>query len=115
MTEQVAPVAAQLSTPADGSTITTLGQNGPSEIELVWTAPSQSMPVRYFIQILATDAADAHPELHEVFGVYVDGTATLAMVDHAPGQYAWRVYSVTQDMRHYTASAWARFGVQRQG
>ncbi len=101
----VQPVA-----PANGSTVPALaGAPGDADaVELVWVAPAQAVPVRFFVQVLALDAAGPH----EVFATYLDETATLAPLERVPGRYAWRIYSVGRDLRHYAPSEWARFEVR---
>ncbi len=99
-----APTAAQRLRPSDGATIGS--GRGRADVELVWTAPSQPAPVRFFVQVLAL-AKGTKPR--EVFDTYVDTTAVLAPLQASHGQYAWRVYTVANDGIHYTASAWARF------
>lgn len=109
-TEDGAPLAAQPVAPADGSTVPALAGEPPDAadaVELVWVAPAQAVPVRFFVQLLALDAAGTH----EVFGAYLDETATLAPLERVPGRYAWRVYAVARDLRHYAASEWQRFQV----
>jgi hypothetical protein len=69
------------------------------------------VPVRFFVQLLALDPAGPP---REVFAAYLDETATLAPLARAPGRYAWRVYSVSRDLRHYAASEWQRFQVAAQ-
>ncbi len=100
---------AQLIAPANGSSVPGLAGAHGSEVELVWTSGGNG-PARFFVQLLALDASGATPG-HEQFAKFVDETATLAPVDPAPGQYAWRVYSISRDTRSYAASPWARFQV----
>ncbi len=101
----------QLAAPADGSTVTPLRVGDRSAIELVWTAPAQPAPSRFFVQVVALDETRASLAMHEVFAGYIDQTATLAAFSRTPGRYAWRVYAVTGTPRHYAASRWARFTV----
>lgn len=101
------PTPAQPVAPADGSTVAELNRVPGGAIELVWVAPAQVTPVRFFVQLLALDPAGPR----EVFATYLDETATLAPLEHAPGRYAWRVYSVSRDLKHYAASGWTRFRV----
>jgi len=77
-------------------------------VELVWVGPAQPVPTRFFVQLLALDAA----EPREVFATYLDETAILASLDRVPGRYAWRVYAVGRSLEHYTASEWSQFQVQ---
>ena len=101
----VQPVA-----PANGSTVPALAgaPGGADAVELVWVAPAQVVPVQFFVQVLALDAAGPR----EVFATYLDETAALAPLDRVPGRYAWRVYAVGRDLKHYAASEWVRFAVR---
>jgi len=101
--------AAQPVAPADGSLVPALaGAPGDADtVELVWVAAAQAVAVRFFVQLLALDAAGPH----EVFATYLDETATLASLERVPGRYAWRVYAVSRDLKHYAASEWQRFQV----
>ena len=90
-----------LAAPQDGSSVAAAPGRA---VELVWIAPAQRMPVRFFVQVMAMEPLGA---LREVFSGELETTATLAPLP--PGRYAWRVYTVAGD--HYAASAWARFAV----
>lgn len=102
-----APAAAvQSATSPEGATVSQVAQGG--AVELVWMAPEQPTPTRFFVQVVALDGTAAAPR--EVFSGFTDMTATLATVDRVPGRYAWRVYSVARD--RYAATPWARFQVR---
>ena len=116
------PAPVQLCAPVAGSTVA--DQAG--TVELVWTPPAQSPPVRHFVQLLALTGTAAAPAPVELFGGYVEETATVAPLARAslpqaaagqPGppnarEYAWRVYSVSAEARSYTATEWASFTVK---
>jgi len=103
--EAVQPLA-----PTDGEAIPAIvGAAG--LVELVWASPAQSVPVRFFVQLLALDPI----EPREVFATYLDETATLATLDRVPGRYAWRVYAVGRNLGHYAASEWNQFQVRPPG
>jgi hypothetical protein len=93
--------------PAHGTTIES-ARDDPS-VALVWSAPAQTAPVRFFVQVLAL-VPGTPPR--EVFATYADRTAVLAPLPSLRGRYAWRVYAVTQNGRGYAASDWARFQVR---
>ena len=104
-----APIAAQPAAPVDGDTVPILQGGEPDgTVELVWIAPTQATPVQFFVQLFAL--GDAGPR--EVFSATLRETSTLAPVQMAPGRYAWRVYSIGQDFKHYAASDWERFKVR---
>lgn len=94
------PRAARIAAPGDGGAVA-----APDGVELVWTAPPQPMPVRYFVQVTTPDAT------REMFADTVAETAVLAKVS-APGRYAWRVFTVAPERRAYAASDWATFEVR---
>ncbi len=98
---------AQLIAPADGSTVSALASDSENTIELVWIAPAQTM-ARFFLQLMVLDPAGPR----EVFATASNETAVVAPLTQVPGRYAWRVYSIGRDFRHYAASAWQRFQVR---
>ncbi len=112
-------VPAQPVAPVDGNTVAVLGpaSDGGSggTVELVWTAPAQAAAVRFFVQLMALDSADTSPVPREVFATTLDETSVVAPLERVPGRYAWRVYSVGRDLKHYAASAWQRFEVGPRG
>jgi len=107
------PLAARPIAPADGEVVPALASatSGASTVELVWVGPAQAVPIRFFVQLLALDAA----EPREVFATYLDETAILASLDRVPGRYAWRVYAVGRNLGHYAASEWNQFQVRPPG
>ena len=96
--------------PEDGVIISASGYRPGTTgtLELVWVAPAQTAPVRFFVEIVSLD--DAKP--HDVFSVYLDNTAALAPAEQVPGQYAWRVFAVSPKLRQYATSDWNRFLIQ---
>ena len=91
--------------PAEGATL-----RQPADmprVELVWAAPQQGVPVRFFVEVVATEA----DRLREVFAGYSDRSAVLAALDASPGSYAWRVFVIGPDAPAYVASAWVQFQV----
>ena len=77
-------------------------------LALAWNAPSEPMPVRYFVQVLDLD--DNSPPT--TVGVYVDQTATSIVLPRAVGHFAWRVYAVSRAGGDYAASVWSHFTLQ---
>ena len=90
--------------PAEGTALT---QSAAPSVELVWAAPPQAAPVRFFVEVVALDAG----RLREVFAGYSERSAVLAALDAPPGLYAWRVFVVGSDPPAYAASAWVRFRI----
>ena len=92
--------------PAQGRTVT--ARSGPRTAELVWVAPPQTKPVRFFVQVLA-----AEPEgWREMFADYVACSAALVQLDPAATRYAWRAYAVAEGDTHYAAGDWSQFTVR---
>ena len=103
------PRPAQPSAPLDGSTVPAVPAPMGASVELIWIAPAQALKVQFFVQLMALDEAGSR----EVFATTVDSTSLLApVVQHVPGHYAWRVYSVELSPKHYAASDWNRFDVE---
>jgi Sel1 repeat len=107
-----APTAAKVAlTPAipTGPVVTpTLKSGEDAFVELSWTAPAQAVPVNFFVEVLALDAAGAHP----AFASYLNQSATLARLPSTPATYAWRVYTVATSVPDYVPSAWSRFSLR---
>ena len=96
--------------PADGSSVVRRGpaSNGPVSVELAWIAPANPMPVRFFVELVALDSGGPR----EAFTAYMDQSASLVPLERVPGRYAWRVYTVDRDAKHYAASPWSRFSAE---
>nr|WP_321986321.1 tetratricopeptide repeat protein [uncultured Lichenicoccus sp.] len=80
-------------------------------VEIVWTAPQQPVPVRFFLQVVARDGNRSR----EIYAAYTDATAALVHV--APGHrgYAWRVYTVSPTAADYSIGAWTAFTLRPPG
>jgi hypothetical protein len=91
--------------PADGATLT-LAKNTVA-VELVWTAPPQSIPVRYYVEVVEVEG----DSMFEVFATFTDCPAILATLPRRSGGYAWRVYTVGLTSPHYAVTEWARVEV----
>ncbi|MBO0733782.1 MAG: sel1 repeat family protein [Methylocapsa sp.] len=92
-----------------GPHVTTRENGGDAvAIELSWAAPAQSVPVDFYVQILAADTAGGRP----IFARYLNQSATIATLSAAPADYAWRVYTVAEPFSDYAASAWSYFSVR---
>ena len=96
-------VPAVLSTPVDDTLAPP--QAGAPVAELVWLAPSQPVPVRYFVQVLGLDATPAR----DLYAGFTDCSAVLAPLPAGGGRYAWRVYTTAHGLPSYAASSWGRF------
>jgi Sel1 repeat len=105
----VSTYAAKLTlTPAipTGPSVTSVAGTGESvEVELSWAAPAQTVPVDYFVQVLALDTAGAH----RAFASFLKRSAVLVSLPRVPAAYAWRVYTVAASVRDYVPSAWSYF------
>ncbi len=76
------------------------------EVELCWSAPAEPSPVDYFVQVLALDAAGAHP----AFATFSKRSALVVTLPRGPRDYAWRVYTVASaSSPDYVPSAWGSF------
>lgn len=77
------------------------------EVEIVWTAPAQTVPVRFFLQV-----AHGGRDHGEIYADYVDSTAALVRLPAGGGAYAWRVYTVSPTTADYSIGAWIPFTVR---
>ena len=75
--------------------------------EIVWIAPGQPQPVRYFLQVVTSDKRPAR----EVHAGYADATATLAHLDPTTHRYLWRIVTVSPSRADYVASNWIAFSL----
>jgi hypothetical protein len=93
-----APVA---SAPSTGESV---------QIELSWDAPSQPVPVDFFVQILAldTDTGGAY----RVFTSFSKQSAVLVSLPRVAADYAWRIYTVAPSVPDYAPSAWSYFSTR---
>ena len=76
--------------------------------ELVWVAPPQPKPVRFFVQLLAAE----DERWRELFAGYITQSAALVQLDPAATRYAWRSYAVAEDDPHYAVGEWSQFTVR---
>jgi hypothetical protein len=74
-------------------------------VPLTWAAAPQPVPVVYYVEVVATDAAPTRP----AFAAATALSATLAPLP--PGRYAGRVFVLAADGSHYATGAWTRFVV----
>ncbi len=81
--------------------------SGEPVVELVWAAPPQRAPARFFVEVVAVE----DDRLRDVFAGYSDRSALLAALDPTASDYAWRVFVVGLDTPDYVASPWTRFRV----
>lgn len=100
-----APSPPAPASPADGAVLAPRGEA--VQAELIWTAPAQRAPVRFFVEVVAVSEGG----LREVFASYTDVSAALVPLDPRPRGYAWRVYAVAPDGSDYAPSGWSRFRV----
>lgn len=69
---------------------------------LVWTAPPQSGPVRFFVEVAAL-----RPEgPREVLARYVEESAVQVTLPADGREFAWRVLTVGNEAPHYAAAPW---------
>jgi TPR repeat protein len=75
------------------------------QIELSWDAPSQPVPVDFFVQVLALDRSGPY----RVFTSFSKQSAVLVSLPRVPTYYAWRIYTVAASVPDYAPSAWSFF------
>ncbi len=79
-------------------------------VPFVWLAPAGNAPGSYYVQVVRL--YDGAP--HDVLTQVVDVSAMRAPLGHAPGEYAWRVFSFASAKAVYVATPWVRFSVEAQ-
>ena len=90
--------------PKAGATLTR------NAVEIVWTAPSQTVPVRFFLQVVAHDGTDTR----ELYAAYTDATAALVRVAPGHRSYAWRVFTVSPSTADYSIGPWTSFMLHKR-
>ena len=95
-------------TPSQDAAVVERARGSPVEVELVWAAPSQPMPVRFFVQVVAVESGG----WREVHADYVDESATLVRLEPVPARYAWRVHAVATEGQRYAVGGWSQFTVE---
>jgi hypothetical protein len=89
--------------PVGGRAITLAGPD--PAVQLVWTAPVEPHPVRYFVELQARQ----NGKFNEVSASYVTTSAIAVTLPGDAGDFAWRVYAVAADGSGYAPSPWTRF------
>jgi hypothetical protein len=92
--------------PDDGATITAQGK--PVELRLTWSAPSQPIAARFFVEVIALGQGAPR----EVFASYVGQSSVVVVLQAEPADYAWRVDTVGKDDATYALGPWRRFAVR---
>jgi hypothetical protein len=85
-----------------------VARRSPPTAELVWVAPPQPRPVRFFVEVLAAESDG----WRELFAGYVARSAALVQLKPIATRYAWRVYAVADDDAHYAVGGWSQFTVR---
>jgi Sel1 repeat len=92
-----------------GAPVASVSGTGESvQIELSWDAPSQPVPVDFFVQILALDTGGAY----RVFTSFSKRSAVLVSLPRVAADYAWRIYTVAPSVPDYAPSAWSYFSTR---
>ncbi len=79
-----------------------------SNVEFVWAAPPQPVPVIFFIEVNALTGHGTRPAASR----YVAETAVAIDLGPAPGDFVWRIYVVDQRRQRYAIGDWQRFSVK---
>jgi len=83
---------------------------GTAPLEFVWTAAAQPEPVRYMIEVQTlgrVSSIDVHSRL-------TDGSAVTMDLRKKPGEYIWRISTLSHDAARYAVSGWTHFTVLPQ-
>ena len=92
-----------------GPRVTSARGTGESvQIELSWDAPSQPVPVDFFVQVLALDASGAY----RVFTSFSKQSAVLVSLPRVPADYAWQIYTIAASVPDYAPSTWSYFSTR---
>jgi hypothetical protein len=82
----------------------------PQKVELSWKAPSQRVPVHYYVQLVALGEDGT---LQNVASDYTPLTSVSVSLPQVSARYAWRVYTVSVEPKaaDYVASDWRFFTI----
>ncbi len=95
-----------LQAPSREQEVTALPPSG--DVEFVWAAPPQPVPVSFFIEVNALTGHGTRPAASR----YVAETAVAIDLGPAPGDFVWRIYVVDQRRQRYAIGDWQRFSVK---
>ena len=87
--------------------VITAPAGSPPHVELVWLAPPQRAPSRFFVSVQSSGPSGRH----DVFAASTELSAVHLPLPAGAGTYVWRVYAIADGGPHYAASAWAQFTV----
>lgn len=82
------------------------------DVEFVWLAPAQPVPVIFYVEVAAVDGQSTHPATSRYVAetaVSLDLGKTSAVATSK--EYIWRVYVVDQRRQRYVTAGWKRFSV----
>ena len=98
----------QSAIPVAPRTGTVVARTADNATEIVWSAPREPVPVRYFLQVVErTDDG-----LREMHAEYADATAALIHLDPGAHICFWRVFTVSSGRARYVVSPWTAFSLQ---
>ena len=95
-----------LQAPAREQEVAALPPNG--NVEFVWAAPPQPVPVTFFIEVEALTGHGTRPAASR----YVAETAVALDLGVTGGDYVWRIYVVDQRRQRYSIGDWQRFSIK---
>ena len=102
--EAPGPEAAVLAEPANGATLPlAAAQRG---VVLSWRAPAEAQPGCCFVEVVPLGNETAS---RAVFAAYAEAADRQPVRLNRPGQYAWRILTVSRAAQRYTASPWRHF------
>jgi hypothetical protein len=82
-------------------------EQGLQHVDLVWTAPLEPEPVRYFVELRILDPGAPR----EVWSGFVDVSSLRLPLPPDAARLAWRVTAVARDSASYTVSGWSIFSL----
>lgn len=80
---------------------------GHAPLEFVWTAPEQPESATYVVEIRILSRVSSR----ELFSEMTEGSVMLAPLRASPGEYAWRISTITRLDAHYVTSEWTKFTI----
>ncbi|RKJ97596.1 hypothetical protein D6Z83_28260, partial [Pseudoroseomonas wenyumeiae] len=102
--EAPGPEAAELAEPANGATLPlAAAQRG---VVLSWRTTAEAQPGCCFVEVVPLGG---NTNRRAVFAAYAEAAEQQTVRLSRPGQYAWRILTVSRTAQRYTASPWRHF------
>jgi hypothetical protein len=98
-----ATIAPKLLEPVNGAIIKTNANS--YNVRLSWKNSDKKIKEKFFIEVIAFD----NGKIRDIFSGYVDTSFKEITLETRYATYAWRIYSVREDISQYAVTDWNNF------